>query len=178
MSDTTPESRHRATTYCERWNPLLHAPIGILSAEQARTRHDAGELYSVVIGDLAKPEVLIEVRLERDYVGVWFFDESNTLRVLKYTFKRTSPDTLFMSRVGTWDYPDGADQDLRGAHTIDSIHYQSDGIVRHESTDTVARRTTTSEYSGVDTEINVEPVPVFGQWESLARRDRAPMAKR
>lgn len=178
MSDTTSASEPRTVTYCERWNPLLREPIGLLSTEQARARHEAGELYSVLIGDLAKPEALIEVRLERDYVGVWFFGESSTLRAVKYTFKCTSADTLFMSKVGTWVYPEDADQDLRGAHTIDSIHYQVDGIVRHESRDTVSGQVTTSEYSGVDTGINEEPVPVFGQWDSLARRDRETATER
>lgn len=177
MSDTTSASEHRTVTYCERWNPLLRKPIGLLSTEQARARHDAGELYSVLIGDLAKPEALIEVRLERDYVGAWFFAESSRLRVLKYTFKRTAPDTLFLSKVGTWAYPEDADQDLRGAHTIDSIHYHVDGIVRHESKDTITGQTTTSEYTGVDTDINEEPVPTFGVWDSLARRDRETATK-
>lgn len=172
MSDTASASEGRTVTYCERWNPLLRKPIGLFSTEQAGARHDAGELYSVVIGDLAKPEALIEVRLERDYVAVWFFAEASTLRVLKYTFKRVAPDILFLSKIGTWEYPENADQDLRGAHTIDSIHYHVDGIVRHESTDTVTGQTTTSEYTGVDTDINKEPVPTFGQWDSLARRDR------
>ncbi|MBC6451308.1 hypothetical protein [Actinokineospora xionganensis] len=173
MSDVTAASVPRPITYCERWNSVLRKPITVLSDEQANARHQSGELYTAVIGDLGKPELLIEVRLERDYVGVWFFDEDSTLRVLKYTFKRTSPDTMFMTKVGTWSYAEDARQDLRGAHTIESVHYQSDGTVRQESTDVVAAETTVSEYSGVSVDINAEPVPVFGQWDSLARRDRA-----
>lgn len=56
--------------YCVRWNKLTQGPIEPLTEEQARQRHDAGQLYTAVTERDDRPRQLVVVNLELDYVGV------------------------------------------------------------------------------------------------------------
>ena len=160
-------------TYCERWNDLLHAPINIIGADEAKRRHEAGELYSVVLGDLKVPDAFIEVNWTHNYLGVWFLDEK-CRRVLKYGFRRVSETQLFMNDIVRWDYPPEARGRFNDALLIESIHYEQDGTVRQTTKDKTVREIVEKTIKDVPLDINWEKVPQFGQWDSVARYDREP----
>lgn len=164
---------HRAITYCERWNDLLHAPINVISVNEARRRHDAGGVYSVTLGDPTHPDAFIEANWALNYLGVWFFDEK-CRRVLRYGFRRVSDEQMFMTELRVWEYPPEAGGSLNEANIIETVRYGQDGIVRHREKDKLAGEVRTKDIRNVPVDINWEKVPEFGHWESVARYDREP----
>lgn len=165
----------KRVTYCERWNGTLHKPIGVMSMDEARQRNDAGELYSVALGDPTHPDAFIEINWTLNYLGVWFFDEK-CRRVLKYVFERVNDDQMFMTELGTWEYPPEAGSGLNEASFIETVLYSQDGTVRHREKDKRASEVRTKDIRDVPVDINWETVPEFGQWDSVARHDREPPA--
>jgi hypothetical protein len=168
---TTDKPDDPAVTYCERWNDILKKPIGIVSAEEAAARYESGDLFSVVIGDLTQPDVLLETRWETDYAAVWFFDDK-ARRTLCYTFERVDGDRLFLSEVAAWTFSDEALGRQNDAWRIEQISYTQDGVVHREVKDKAAGETMVEDISDVDVVMHWHPVPEFGEWASLARHDR------
>jgi hypothetical protein len=162
------------TTYCERWNVKLCRPIGRLSAAQARKRDlEDGGWYTIVLGDLVRPECYLEVAWANAHLGVWFLDED--CRVwLHYAFTRVDERRLFLDSVVRWEYPAGAGRRLSDAELIETVTYQQDGAAHQEIVDARRNELTLQDYSGVPLDINWEPVPVFGNYRSVARLDREP----
>src|SRR6266496_2824983 len=97
MDDVNPE---QPLQYAERWSSLRDGPIGPLDPKEARRRHEAGELYTVVLGDPERPTAYLDVRLEAGFVGVHFFDDTGR-GYLTYVFARdpASDDDLFLQEV-------------------------------------------------------------------------------
>lgn len=156
-------------TYSERFSDLAGKPTGPLSAEQARERHASGEPYAVTLGDPTSPDAVIDVAWKNDHVGVWFFDEK-VRRTVHFSFA-VRGTTLFLAEVTNWKYPEGAV--LRNqANRIERVFYTAEGIVTHQVIDKEANEKTTDKLSDVDVSINWEPIPEFGDWESVARFDR------
>lgn len=160
-------------TYCERWNSKLRKPIGVMSVGEAKRRHEVNEPYSVILGDPAHPDAFIETNWALNYLGVWFFDDK-CRRVLKYGFRRVSDSQLFMTEVGTWEYPPEARGRLNEASIIETVYYNQDGIVEHEKKDKVAGEISTKNIRNVPVDLNWEKMPKFGHWDSVARYDREP----
>jgi hypothetical protein len=157
-------------SYCRRWNDICRKPIEPLDEAEAARRDAEGEEYAVVVGDGAAPEAVIEVVWKNEYVGVWFFDEQRR-RDLNYAFRRIEPDRLFLHEIVTWTYPPEAET-FSDATIIDTLVYQHDGVVRHDHTDTEAKEVESTHYKDVSLDTNWEPVPRFGDWASVARRNR------
>jgi hypothetical protein len=167
---TTDKPNDLPLTYCERWNATLKKPIDVISAEEAAARYESGDLFSVVVGDVARPSVLIEVRWETDYAAAWFFDDK-ARRTLKYTFKRVD-NRLFLSGVTAWTFLDDAVGRQNEAVRLERISYREDGVVHREVKDKAAGDTLVEDYSDVDVVMHWEPVPKFGDWTALARKER------
>lgn len=157
------------TTYSDHFRALAGEPTGLLSAEQARERHASGEPYAVTLGDPKSPDAVIDVAWKGEYVGVWFLDEK-VRRTVHFSFE-VRGNTLFLAEVTNWKYPEGAV--LRNqANMIERVLYTPEGIVTHQIIDKEATEKTTDKLSDVDVSINWEPVPDFGDWDSLAHFDR------
>jgi len=160
-------------SYCRRWNFLLDRPIDPLTEEGARAADAAGELYTVVLGDPTGPEKIIEVVWEDNHVGVVFFDRLQR-QSLHYSFTRVDDKTMFLHAITNWQYPDDTAKTIDESSWIEHIEYHQDGIVEHEVRDEQAGEIHTKKVRDVKLDINWEPVPTFGDWESIARHDRQP----
>jgi len=129
----------------------------------------------VVLGDPTSPEKIIEVVWENDHVGVVFFDRLQR-QAVHYSFRRIDDKTMFLTSITNWQYPDDNAKLINESCRIESIDYQSDGIVEHEVRDKQADEIRRTKYRDVNTDINWEPVPTFGDWASITRfeRDKPP----
>jgi hypothetical protein len=155
-----------AVQYAERWLSRRGRPGPPLDPEEARRRHEAGELYTVVLGDPERPTAYLDVRLEAGFVGVHVLDDARR-PYLTYLFARdpNSDDDLFLEQVTYREY-DG-DEVVRG----DAYYFERDGKVVKEHKEYVRREAERGETHD-DVSSNWEPVPEFGSYESIARVER------
>jgi hypothetical protein len=157
-------------SYCRRWNFKRSRPIDPLTVDQARERDQAGELYTVVIGDPTAPDRVIEV-VRPNHVGTWFFDRHQR-QSLNYLFRRVDDTTMFLHNITRWAYPNDQARTLNESNLIETIDYEPDGIAHHTVRDEAAGEDKRTSYRAVKLDINTEPVPTFGDWQSIARYDR------
>ena len=61
-------------SYAERWSGKKGGVVRPLEEEEARRRHDRGELYVAVLGNSQRPRAYLEVRFEAGFAGVHFLD--------------------------------------------------------------------------------------------------------
>ena len=76
-----------------------------------------------------------------------------------------------MSEVTVWSYPEGA-RSKSQASIIESLEYGQDGYLLRRVNDKSLDHIKKTEYKDVPVDVNWEPVPEFGRWESIARYDR------
>jgi len=166
------ESRY-AASYCRRWNFRRHKPIDPLTPQEAVRRDADREVYSVILHDPSGgpvPEAVIEIDWANDFAGVWFFDAFGR-QSLNYAFRRTG-DRLFLFNMMEYSYPDDEPRTLSGSNHTEEFTFQENGIARLVVIDDDAHEKTTEDRSGVDVATHYEPVPRFGDWDSLARWNR------
>ena len=96
---------HSSVQYAERWLSRRSRPGPAIDADEARRRHEAGELYTAVLGDPERPTAYLDVRLETGYVGVHFLDDAGRPH-LTYAFAREpgSDDDLFLQQATYREY--------------------------------------------------------------------------
>jgi hypothetical protein len=154
-----------AVTYCERWNNKQKKPIFPLSAEEARGRHESGELYTAVLGDRETP-TLVEVFLREGYVGVRWLEPLGK-DALRYAFRRIE-DRLFLSEVAINTLnTDGK------VIEAESTLIKPDGTIEVSVFDNVNRTVKPSEpKAGNDVTAMWEAIPQFGDYASITRRER------
>jgi hypothetical protein len=157
-------------TYCELWSDPLHEPEDPMSADLAQVLDRRGEPYAVALGIPACPDVMIEVDWKNSHLGVWFSDDEGR-RDLHYAFTRVDCTRLFLAEITLWTYPEGA-VFLFEASVVETISFREDGHVKQTIDDGSVGSITVFEYAGVPLQTNWEPVPTFGDWTSVARRDR------
>jgi hypothetical protein len=150
--------------YCERWNNRQRQPIVALSADEARARHDSGELYTAVLGD--ENPTLVEVFGNEGYVGVRWL-EPHGRDAMRYAFRRVE-DRLFLSEVTINTV--GAEGKVVEA---ESTLIKPDGTVEVSRFENLNRTVQTSKpKAGTDVAAMWEAVPRFGDYASITRRER------
>jgi hypothetical protein len=161
-------------TYCERWSVKLGRPARRLSVEEARARDAAGRpWYTVVLGEVTRPECFVEVAWENTHLGVWFLDEE-CRPWLHHSFTRVDERRLFLDAVVRWEYPPGAGRRPSAAQRVETLTYRQNGAVHQEIEDAGTGELTVCDYTGVPVDVHWEPVPAFGDYRSVARLDRRP----
>jgi hypothetical protein len=159
-------------TYCEQWNRLTESPMNPLTSQGARARHVSGDLYTAVAfrTEHSSPELCVHIRLETGYAAVIFIDGYGR-NSLEYTFSLIN-ESLFLETATYYAY--GSSQARGGyadAEYMDSYDFTPDGIM--EKTEQSGGDESHESRQGVDVSSNWEPVPSFGAYDSLIRRDRA-----
>ena len=117
-------------SYCTQWSRHNSRPIDTLTDTQARTAHEEGKLYTVLVGERLRPECFLEFTAFRS-VGVEFLD--GALRTyLDYSFQEKRRNELFLSMSRRPQFPNDVDPPDRA--TV--LFFKTDGqldIVRYES---------------------------------------------
>lgn len=157
-------------TYCELWSDQLRAPVGEKTEDAARKLDAQGKPYSVVIGDPSAPDSQVQVHWKNSLLAVSFIDDAGRTNV-KYVFKKMDAERLFLSEVSVWTYPDGARFKFE-ASKIENVLFKPDGYSRKRVDDKSSDDIETAEYTDVPVDSNWEPVPKFGEWESVIRYER------
>lgn len=161
-------------TYCRDWDRPRAVPHDVWDERKARRAHEKGKLYTVVVGDLARPVCFLYVRLEVKYIGVNFLDSFSRVN-LTYQFEEREPGRLFLERAIEVEFDRDAPQDLSPdeARSIREIRtvFKPTGWV-----DIWRRDTGTGQLEHAEGPQEVamcwEPVPQFGDYASIIRRER------
>jgi hypothetical protein len=160
-------------SYCIQWSRNYNRPSKMLGEAQARRAHENGKLYTVLLGDPLRPHCFLEFTRFRS-VGVEFMDAA--LRTYyDYTlqeFEQLRPNELFISKSRRLEFRNDDGEFDRG--TV--FYFKPDGrlkIFRYQGNpDGVGSKIVGEEERTVDVSRNWEPYPKFGDYASLATRDR------
>jgi hypothetical protein len=161
-----PEVAFDSVTYAERWSDLVPGPVDDLDDEQARQRHESGELYTAILSDGFTPRAYLEVRLEVGFVAVHFLDDERRNHVTYVFGREKGEDQLFLQRATWREF--GADSQVARGQTF---YFKRDGTIYLEEKDYERREATRGEKQD-DVSGNWELVPAFGRYESIARLER------
>jgi hypothetical protein len=158
-------------TYCEQWNNLTETPMTPLTPEQAQARHASGALYTAVASpaEQSAPILRVEMRLETGYASVIFMDEYGR-DTLDYTFTLIN-GSFFLETATSYSYGDSQERGgYADADRTETYEFTTGGVIQR----TVEEEGTESHESrqGADVSSNWEPVPDFGAYASLIRRER------
>lgn len=157
-------------TYCELWSAHLRAPVGQMSEQTARKLDSQGKPYNVVIGDPSAPDSEVQVRWKNAYLSVSFIDDAGRTHA-KYDFRKTDEQRLFLSEVTVWTYPEGARLKSEAAR-VEDILFKPNGYSRKRVNDSSSDNIEISEYTDISMDSNWEPIPQFGEWDSVIRYER------
>ncbi|TDD62651.1 hypothetical protein E1263_02740 [Kribbella antibiotica] len=160
--------------YCFKWNYADGRPGVPLTVDEARDRDLAGTEFTAILPARlgSTSPVLVTPVWATGVLVVTFLDEPGR-KATEYTFQKRTDDRLFLTRVHTWTYPtDEPGLRLSAASTHETVLYQEDGLVKRVVKDKVERTQETVEYADVPVDSNWEPIPVFGDYGSIARWDR------
>jgi hypothetical protein len=145
-----------------------------LTEEEAQACNATGEQFIAALRWLGSPQpVLVTVSGETDVITVTFRDQHGR-HSLKYWFGKVDNDErLFLRTAMSWEYPSD-DPKLRqsAATKVEDTSFRPDGYVKRVVLDGVENIKETTEYNSVPVADNWEPVPEFGNYWSIARRER------
>lgn len=175
MTDYLPLTERE--TYWGGWWSSRRKPTVSITEEEARRRHQGGEEYAVVLSDGGRPVVALTVLLRprAPFTKVEFLDD----RLFpKYAYAFTTPQegaregVMFLENMYEEEWSD----DEKHLGTTD-IRFWVDGRSHKYVYDHVNR--TTEEgwaeelLTAEELEVHWEPIPEFGDWDSIIRLDRS-----
>jgi hypothetical protein len=157
-----------STSYCEAWFRARKVATKPMTEAEARKRHDKkGALYTVLLGDPARPHAFIEIVTLKS-VQVEFLDES--LRTQGFYQFIPQPDGRLFMAMAAFNEFDGENKrptwSRRFSFEVDgrAMSFETDHV-RDPGMETVVEK-------AVDVSLNWEPYPAFGDYASIARFDR------
>lgn len=180
------------------WHPGFKLMMEPLSEEEARAAYEAGTEVTIACGaDELMPEDLADLEFTGDQPAEWslyteltrstrddenhdvavldFYDVWGT-RVLTYYFDRQPDGRLFLANAAEYEFTDATQQHDEYDWTVMTEHlFRTDGyssITVHRLLPDGSTDVTMTEYSGGDFSTHWEPVPAWGQWDSITRRHR------
>jgi len=166
-------------SYAEKWSRSYKEAIHPLTEVQARKRHETRysevvrkrsgwkkALYTVLIGDPAKPSAFIEI-VSFDSVHVEFLDE--LLRITGYYQFVMRPDgRLFMGAAAFSRFDDNGKKPAWNSR----FSFKTDGFTMCFEDDPNDPKVAIVTEKRMDVSLNWEPYPEFGKYESIARFER------
>ena len=153
-------------TYAEKWSRRKRAPHRPLDPAEALRRHEAGEPYVALLSDGERPFAFVTLHLKLGAVAVGFLDEQ-LREELDYTFAvPEGSDRLFLQRSVMRVFGD----DDQVAYT-ETYFFRPDEPVEVHKTDAASQLRETFKVEA-DLAANWEPIPEFGRYESIARKER------
>lgn len=168
-----------AQVYCD-WRTLYGEAGGeVYSVEEARRRFEAGERCTVLIGDdPQRPETVMEIDLSGEMIKVTWLDELLRPELMYLFSTQEEPswpeDQLLLEQTHIPVYEnDNRPPEHQSSHD-ESFYFKADGSywgvrASRGGADTEETRGT---LDPDQLAIQTEPLPVFGEWDSLLRRER------
>jgi hypothetical protein len=158
--------------YCTQWSRQNHRPHDSLTEDQARSAHEQGKLYTVLVGNPLRPDCFLEITAFRS-ICVEFLD--NALRTyLTYSFQEKRPNELFISMSRRPSFPNNTDPPDRA--TV--LFFKTDGQLKIErfqsNPNGIGSQLVGEESRVVDVTHNWERYPRFGDYAGIATRNRCP----
>jgi hypothetical protein len=153
--------------YGERWSPNYQEWLNPCSEAEARRRHEARKLYTALIEQHDGSRLALELCFAFSYCNIYYFDAQGR-GVMRYTFVPTDKGRLFLCEIATAEYQGDDPWSTRGI----SRNYTQDGRVKTLLSERNRGLIVLGENEPADVRFHDEPVPAFGDWESLIRRDR------
>jgi hypothetical protein len=159
--------------YCQTWNWRQHRPGVSLSEADARALDAQGEQFIAVLRPVGERQpVLVTVSWQTDCITATFFDDHARMN-LKYWFFKVDDSRMFLRDVSVYDYPNDEPRLRQGAATrLEQLQYREDGYAHRTLINKTEQYKDTSEFRDVPVQKNWEPVPAFGDYCSIARRER------
>ncbi|MEV6661749.1 hypothetical protein [Nocardia fluminea] len=155
------------------WDFQSNIPIDELSESEARERGEHGLLYCAgfEVGAALNSRRVLEINWGQDYLGVWFFDEAGR-QSTRYAFDKVSPTEMFLSEVMVYSYAGSEYAEPPESESSVSIYYSQDGRLTEVTSSKAGAYNDIVEFDNISVESNYEPLPVFGDWGSVARYNR------
>jgi hypothetical protein len=152
--------------YFDRWHRYHKEPLGPISLDDARRRHDNGESYCVVAWrDGGELVAFIEVAAQ--YYGVNFLD-AKAQTYLIYGFEDVAADELFLKQAIFSEYSGAGERPIKEA----SYYFDQRGSVTIEKTTASSGKAELAEFPW-DVSRSWVPRPTFGEYETLLQKERA-----
>ena len=153
-------------TYCKGWFRAKKVALEPYTAEQARRRHESGDLYCVLVGFPEAPTAFLEI--VRGSVGVSWLDE-RLRETLSYNFQALESARLFLTMAVAREFVGQSEQVAQG--TVYTFSPAGAVAIRREMF-SPSHRVELAD-SSQDVSGNWEPLPEFGEYSSLLQVDRA-----
>ncbi len=165
--------------YGQSWHPTRNQPTEALDEAEALARFNGErpkpEWFTVAaFADDATPgrvpEFYAEITPHGNYAKVFFIDPFGSIHYI-FGFRKTG-ERLFLEYIKAYTYPDmskyyGQDESIK----VVANYYKPDGVVEVETNDDAMPDISVVHVKGVDVSAHWEPIPAFGDWESLGRFD-------
>lgn len=168
-------SGQHSIEYCVDWNFAQKDTLRPLTERQAMARHRNGQRFTAILR--SEPQAicptLVTVVGKNRFIGVVFTDEYGR-ESMEYSFFQKSDGRYFLSDIKIYTY---ADNDplltFTEAAVVESVHLNPDGTGNRRIDNRLERHLDTVRYNGLPVdETSWEPEPEFGDYHSIARRER------
>jgi hypothetical protein len=182
--------------YGQRWNSTMRFMIDSVGVEEARKRLEEGPWFSVAAGEglctsadearaaeadgaaLPVPEFSVGVAPGPTYFEVYFYDENGSIVVVHGW--RAVGDQIFFRSATHYVYPEEPRHHVQNESSVlRSVTFKADGTSRETISETLSafteplrKRVVTIDRDDVPLHDHYLPVPEFGDWAALGRRDR------
>ncbi|WP_146229264.1 hypothetical protein [Nocardia neocaledoniensis] len=157
--------------YGKSWNFGSGLPIDEVSRDQAYSRNGRGQPYSVGFVDTPGLAQVLQVNWGQGNLSANFLDEFGRVSS-KYTFYMSKQNVLFLGDVVMFEYSTSGYVDPAYSDAIVSYLYTSDGSMTEVVSPQGGGLDKVTEFFDVDLSANFEPIPDFGDWDSIRRYDR------
>lgn len=165
--------------YAKGWNHKtlrMGQPMTAADAAQRYTTGPDTDWFSVGafgddVPDGGVPDYVLEIVPGPSFISVSVFDQFYCLRY-KHEFRRHE-NRLFLEEIVRWDYPnDGNTYSMSKAVLVESVTFRPDGTGASKTTDYRTNMVDAFKIKDMDMTAHWEPIPVFGEWDSIARFER------
>ena len=153
-------------TYCKGWFRARKLALELYTAEQARSRHESGDLYCALVGAPQAPTAFLEV--VKGSVGVSWLD-GHLRETLSYNFQALEPGRLFLTMAVAREFAGESEQVAQG--TVYTFSPAGAVAIRREIF-APSHQVEIAE-SAHDVSGNWEALPAFGEYSRLLRVERA-----
>jgi hypothetical protein len=182
--------------YGQEWNEDLRFMIDVVDVEKARKRFEVGPWFSVAAGAglytsaddaraagaggvaLPVPEFSVGVVPGPTDFEVYFYDEHGSITIIHQW--RAVGDQIFFHDATFYIYPEAPRHYVQNESSLlRSVTFKADGTNRETITEQLSvgieplrKRVVTIDRDDVPLDDHYLPIPEFGDWAALGRRDR------